>query len=84
MPAPSDKPWVFVHLPSKPDEAPEFYVMTQKQLNFLLADAEKASMARYKDKWGKEYGDKPGVAAMTMKLASAFQDNWDDAILSRL
>lgn len=84
-PAPSDKPWVFVHLPTKSDEPPEFFVMMQTEIHNLLAPLENNYLERYKKTHGEEYGDKPGVAAMTRKLAlqNNCKDNWN-AILNVL
>lgn len=77
VPPPSDKPWVFVHLPPKINEPPEFFVMTQNDVHALLSSVEKEYFERYRKKHGVEYGGKPGVAAMTKKLALNFKDNWD-------
>jgi hypothetical protein len=84
-PAPSEQPWVFVHLPSKLDESPEFFVMTQKDIHDLLDPINKEFLEKYKKKHGVDYGDKPGFAAMTKKLAlqNDFKDNWN-AILNVL
>lgn len=83
VPAPSPQPWVFVHLPLNTDEVPEFFVMTQENMHNLLMPIENDYLERYLRKHGKEYGDKPGVAAMKKALAVRFKDNWN-AILSLL
>ena len=59
--------------------------MTQTNIHNLLAPLENEYLKRYKNTYGEEYGDKPGVAAMTRKLAlqNNYKDNWS-AILNVL
>jgi hypothetical protein len=40
IPAKSEKPWVFVHLPENSEEPPRFFVLTQSQLHAILAPQE--------------------------------------------
>lgn len=83
VPQPSQQPWVFVHLPKAPTEGPEYFVITQAQLHSVLAPLEQAYMAKYKQKHGADYGDKPGVAAATRAVLAPYKDAWD-TILRRL
>ncbi|MGR8931619.1 MAG: hypothetical protein ACU836_13335, partial [Gammaproteobacteria bacterium] len=70
------------HLPLKSNEPPEFFVMTQADIHNLLAPLEKDYQEKYKNKHGEDYGDKPGVAAMTRKLAiqNNYKDNWSSIL----
>ena len=79
VPAPSNKPWVFVYLPIKSNEPPEYFVMTQADIHNLLAPLEKEYFEKYKNRHNEEYGEKPGIAAMTRELALQynFKDNWN-------
>jgi hypothetical protein len=83
VPAPSSQIWVFVHLPSNPADAPEYFVIDQTSLHALLAPKEKAYLDRYQAKHGVPYGDKPGVAKATRKDLLGHKDNWK-IILDRL
>jgi hypothetical protein len=76
VPPASDKPWVFVHLPDNPLESPEFFVMTQADINRILGPLEKKYLEGYFNKHNEPYGDKPGVAAMTRNLAERYRDKW--------
>lgn len=83
VPSPSDQVWVFVHLPRDTSAPPEYFVLTQRQLHEALAPAEREYMARYKEKHGRNYGDKPGVAAATTMLLAPYRNAWS-TILSML
>ena len=84
VPPASPQPWVFVHFPIEPTEPPEFFVLLQSQLHAILAPAEAQYFARFKEKHGKEYGEKtPGVVSATKAELSSFKDNWQ-CILSCL
>lgn len=76
VPRPSNKIWVFVHLPEKIEQCPEFYILTQKQIYDELIPNEIEYLKRYKEKHGTEYGNKPGVASMRKKVAEKYKDNW--------
>ena len=77
VPSPSDQVWVFVHLPDDIAESPHFYILQQHDLHEMLAPGEAAYLARYKKKYGCEYGaSKPGVAAVNRNQLQDFKDNW--------
>jgi hypothetical protein len=77
VPEPSDKIWIFVHIPEIEDKSPEFYIMTQKEIHTVLKIKEIEYWNNYKNKHGKEYGDKKGVASMIKNLAVPYRDKWD-------
>lgn len=77
VPAPSQKPWVFVHLPEDNNEAPMFYVLAQKSLYEILAPIDAEYERKYKEKHGVEYGNKAGVVNVTRKQLEPFKNNWE-------
>jgi hypothetical protein len=81
VPKPSAQPWVFVLVPETETEAPEFYVLSQKQLHDVLAPIEQEYMAKYEEKHGEVYGDKPGIAAATEVLLDPYLNNWEAIVL---
>lgn len=83
VPAPSMKPWVFVHLPAKANDAPTFYALTQEKLHEILAPIEAEYERKYKEKHGVEYGDKAGVVNVTRAQLEPFENNWE-AILNQV
>lgn len=83
VPAPSKKPWVFVHLPEDNSDAPRFYVLTQEELHEILAPIDAEYDRKYKEKHGVEYGDKAGVVNVTRKQLEPFQNKWE-AILKQV
>ena len=83
VPAPSNQLWVFVHVPKTHVQPPQYYVVTQQQLNRLLAPIERAYLARFKAKHGVAYGNRPGVATANRTVLAPFQDAWS-TILRRL
>jgi hypothetical protein len=83
VPAASQKPWVFVHLPDSNLEPPRFFVLTQHQLHEILAPIDAAYERRYKEKHGVEWGDKAGVVNVTRNQLLPFENNWD-AIIGQL
>lgn len=76
VPNPSKKIWVFVNMPMDEKLNPDFYIMTQAQIHDELKPGEDAYFVRYKEKHGKEYGDKPGVASMSEKVAMKYINQW--------
>lgn len=74
------KIWVFVQLPENLDENPEFYIMTQEEIYENLAPIENEYMNRYKEKHGTDYGNKPGVATMNIKIAQQYKNQWETLI----
>lgn len=77
VPKPSPQPWVLVHIPQDLTEGPEFYVLTQAELNALLMPAESAYMARYVAKHGIEYAaDKRGVAKAKRAQLGPYLNKW--------
>ena len=83
VPLPSQQLWVFVHIPINTLEAPEYYIVEQSKLHAIFSPIEEAYLARYKEKHGTDYGDKPGVAKATRAGLATHKDNWN-LILSRL
>ena len=80
VPAPSGRPWVFVYLPTKHGEGPCYYVLTQKELHDVLAPIDAEYFRKYKEKHGKEYGDKPGVTSLSRDQAEGFLNKWEKII----
>lgn len=80
VPASSNKPWVFVHLPEDPEEGPDFYILLQKDIHKALSFIEKSYMESYKKKHGEEYGTRRGVAALNQEQAIKFKNKWDKII----
>lgn len=76
VPDPSNTPWVFVHIPELETEAPEFFIMSQKEIHSELKQSEDEYFERYKVKHGIEYGDKAGVASIKKSIAEKYKDNW--------
>ncbi len=83
VPEPSDKLWIFVHIPYKIEDAPEFFVMTQEDIHRELKDSENQYLERYRLKHGNEYGNKPGFASMKIEIARKYCNQWSK-IISRL
>lgn len=77
VPMASSAIWVFVEMPKDATEGPSFYVMTQKEIHEALDPVQTAYEERYQNNHGEPYGDRPGVAAMTLKLARAHKNQWD-------
>jgi hypothetical protein len=76
IPAPSSKPWVFVHVPEDPKLPPSFFVLLQEELHQILAPLGDEYRRKYKEKHGIEYGDRAGVENLTKKQAEPFHDAW--------
>lgn len=73
-----NKIWVFVHLPIKGEECPEFFVMTQAEIHHAVIEMERAYNDRYRKKHNKDYSaDKPGVANLQQKDALKYKNRWD-------
>ena len=77
IPSPSNKPWVFVYLPHDQCESPSYYILTQSDLQDVLAPVEAEYFRKYKEKHGEEYGDRPGVVTLTRKQANPFLELWE-------
>lgn len=85
IPAPSSKPWVFVHVPEDTQLPPSFFVLLQSELHEILAPLGDEYRRRFKEKHGVEYGERVGVENLTMKQAEPFRDGWSkilDQLLS--
>jgi hypothetical protein len=76
-PEPSEQRWVFVYLPEKFEEAPSFYLLTQSEIHKILKPSEEEYFRKYKQKHGKEYGDKPGFTAISLKQIESHKNRWD-------
>jgi hypothetical protein len=79
-PKPSPKPWVFVHVPVVETEAPVFYVVLQSELHDILSPLDAEYRRKYKERHGKEYGDKAGVVNFTREQAEPFKSAWGKII----
>jgi hypothetical protein len=79
----SEKPWVFVHLPENSEKPPRFFVLTQSQLHAILAPLDAEYCRRYIEKHGVEYGDKPWVVNISLKLLADHENKWG-AIIEQL
>ena len=77
VPKPSDKLWIFVHIPKEMDASPEFYIMTQKEIHDTLKPIEDNYLSIYRKKHGEEYGNRKGVTSMTQKIAKDFENKWE-------
>lgn len=83
VPCRSSRPYVFVYLPNNNIDPPRYFVMTQSDIHSLLMPGEQTYLKNYKSNNGREYGNKRGVAAMTMKFALEYENNWN-AIITQL
>lgn len=83
VPEPSNQIWVFVNMPYKITEHPEFYILTQSQLHTVLKPEEDAYMEKYFRKHGVPYGDKAGVTSAKKDLIEQYKDNWE-ALTSKI
>ncbi len=83
VPAKSEKPWVFVHLPENSENPPIFFVLTQSELHAILAPSEAEYFRKYKEKHGVEYGEKPVVVTISRKLLADYENKWG-AIIDQL
>ncbi|HUW77499.1 MAG TPA: hypothetical protein VMV52_01965 [Candidatus Nanopelagicaceae bacterium] len=72
----SQKPWVFVHLPEKSEEPPRFFVLTQSELHTILAPLDDEYCRKYKEKNGEEYGDRPWMVNVSLKLLTGHENKW--------
>jgi hypothetical protein len=80
LPPASDKPWVFVYLPTDQTQAPRYYLLTQLELRSILEPVDVEYRQKYKAKHGEEYGDRPGVHNLTCKQAEPFLNAWGKII----
>ncbi len=83
LPCKSEKPWVFVYLPVKSEESPQFFVLTQSQLHDLIAPREAAYYERYERRHGEKYGEKAGVVNVSRRALTAYENKWE-SIVSQL
>lgn len=72
----SEKPWVFVQLPENSNEPPKFFVLTQSELHAILAPLDEEYCIKYKEKHGREYGDKPWMVNISLKLLEGKENKW--------
>lgn len=76
IPATSNKPWVFVHIPTDPIASPSYYVILQSELNEILTPIDIEYRQKFKEKRGIEYGDRAGVISFTRKQAELYKNAW--------
>lgn len=79
VPAPSDKPWVFVRVPTDVQTPPRFFVMTQRELHDILTPGDLAYRERFKAKHGVEF--KKGVVTLTLKEAEPHANQWEKILV---
>ncbi len=78
VPEESKALWVLVHIPEDDNTAaPEFYIMTQDEMRKILLPLHVAYNKKYLEKHGVEYGDKPGVVALTRTAIESHRDAWE-------
>jgi hypothetical protein len=77
VPKPSEKIWVFVHVPNDSSFPPSFYILTQSEIADILAPLDAQYRQRYKEKHGVEYGDKPGVCSLKRTQIEGYQGRWE-------
>jgi hypothetical protein len=75
VPARSEKPWVFVHIPENPDETPNFYILTQSELTDILAPLDQEFRRRYLKKHGVEFQGR-GVVGLSFAQAEPHKNAW--------
>jgi hypothetical protein len=75
VPNPSRELWIFVYLPRLDDLAPEFFVVTAKELNELLAPRDGAYRIRYFEKHGKEF-EGTGVVSLLREEVQEHKGAW--------
>jgi len=76
VPAPSSKPWVFVHIPQSPEEPPSFYVLTQAELHSILAPLDAEYDRKFLAKHGEPYGTRAAVINLAQDHAASYKDAW--------
>lgn len=76
IPPASDKPWVFVYLPSDQTQSPCYFILTQSDLRSILEPIEAEYYRKFKEKHGFEYGDRPDVVNLTRNQAEPFLNAW--------
>ena len=76
VPAPAEKPWVFVYLHTEHSRQPRFFILMQSELNAILEPLDARYRANYLAKHGTEYGDKPGVVTLSLKDAEPHAGRW--------
>ncbi|MEZ9198594.1 hypothetical protein [Shewanella sp. 10N.286.54.B9] len=77
IPERSDRPWVFVHMPSNLKQPPRYFILLQHELHDLLKPIEDEYYKKYEVKHGKPYGDKSGVVNFSLHQAEQFEDQWE-------
>jgi len=83
VPEPSERIWVFVHVPTEETSAPSFFVVTQTEIHAILHPITEEYNRRYKEKHGVEYGGKPGVCSLKKTQIVESESAWEK-IISRL
>jgi hypothetical protein len=76
IPKPSSQPWVFVYLPTELASPPEYFVLSQEELHFLMLPIQTEYFSKYKEKHGEPYGDRPGNFSLRKELAAQYKNNW--------
>ena len=79
IPAPSDKLWVFVLLPSDLSQSPEFFVLTSREINDFLTPLYQEYLRKYRIKNGKEF-EGPGVENLSLKQAEIGRNQWQKVL----
>lgn len=77
VPEKSEKPWVLVFFPEETLDPPEFYILTQAEMNGILTLEQNDYFEKYKMKHGEDYGDRPGVTSIKKKDIVQFKNKWD-------
>jgi hypothetical protein len=80
IPTQGNNPWVLVYIPPDAASSPAYYIMTQNEIREIVLPVSQAYNAKYKEKHGVEYGNKPGVVSLAQKDAEAHKDAWHKII----
>ena len=72
---PSEKPWVFVHVPEEESASPRYFVLTAAELHQVLSKRHHDYLVRYRNKHGKEFSG-AGVIKLLMSEAAPFEGKW--------
>jgi hypothetical protein len=76
VPSPSPAPWVFVHVPPQPTEAPSFFILTQAEMYEILHPIDVNYRDKYLARHQEEYGDRRGVVNLSIGQAEPFRNRW--------
>lgn len=76
LPDESSSLWVLVHLPSRQEEPPDYFVLTSAELRKLILPQHNAYNERYRQKHGREFSSKGVVSIQRSLLDERHRGAW--------